>query len=100
MLKDAFSFKILWFCDPQPMLLVGLTPKKIGTHLDSGKNPLLKIRKSMAHLCYSTILTASDPEESGSGQVLPALKSKFNHDFHSKMNPKQSDYHQSTNSPN
>lgn len=27
-LKDALSSKIRWFCDPQPLLLVGLTPKK------------------------------------------------------------------------
>ena len=44
--------------------------------------------------CYAMLLQLriklKAPEESASGQVQPAFKSKWNHEVRSKMNPKQS----------
>lgn len=91
-LKDALCSTILQFYDPQPTLLEITLKRQENTWIlviipfsKSEKGwPIYAIPQPLLHLI---------PEESVSGQVQPVLKSKLNHEVHSKMNPKQNECH-------
>lgn len=74
-------------------MLLGLTPKRQEHRWILEIIPFSKSEKGWPIYVIPQRLLHLIPEESASGQVQPALKSKSNHEVQSKMNTEQSECH-------